>query len=135
MIFSTIRAAVKHTNGTHSDIHVITTAQEAGTETEYWVRDPDQTEYVFLVAVGGELAAMALHRKLTSYQVLTSASEVAMYATSTSSGMPQTVTSLRAAGYAVIVWSPEELGTAKPSKVEDRSVEDGWDTIAALQGE
>lgn len=39
---------------------------------------------------------------------------------------------LRHAGYAVIVWTPEEVGTANPRKVEDRSIELGWDVINDL---
>ncbi len=44
----------------------------------------------------------------------------------------QTVAELRDAGYAVTTFSPEELGSADPSKVEDRMVEMAWDVIAAL---
>lgn len=40
---------------------------------------------------------------------------------------------LREQGYAVIVWTPEELGGAPPRKVEDRSIELGWDVIDALK--
>jgi hypothetical protein len=40
---------------------------------------------------------------------------------------------LRQEGYAVIVWTPDELGTASARRVEDRSVELGWDVIDALQ--
>lgn len=39
---------------------------------------------------------------------------------------------LKARGFAVIVWNPEELGSANPRKVEDRSIELGWDVIEAL---
>lgn len=37
-------------------------------------------------------------------------------------------------GYAVIIWTPEELGNADPRKVEDRSIELTWDVIDALGG-
>ena len=40
---------------------------------------------------------------------------------------------LRDAGYAVIVWTPEELGSAAPHRVEDRSIELGWDIIECLR--
>lgn len=36
-------------------------------------------------------------------------------------------------GYAVICWYPEELGTANPRKVEDRSIELGYDVIEDLK--
>lgn len=39
---------------------------------------------------------------------------------------------LRHAGYAVIIWTPEELRDANPRKVEDRSIELGWDVISDL---
>lgn len=45
------------------------------------------------------------------------------------------IESLRDKGYAVIVWSPYELGDAPPQRVEERSIEQGWDTIEYLQGE
>jgi hypothetical protein len=40
---------------------------------------------------------------------------------------------LRHEGYAVIVWSPEELEGASRRHVEDRSVELGWEVIEALK--
>lgn len=40
---------------------------------------------------------------------------------------------LRHAGYAVITWTPEELGTANPRKVEDRSIELGHEIIEDLK--
>lgn len=39
---------------------------------------------------------------------------------------------LKARGFAVIVWNPEELKSANPRRVEDRSIELGWDVIEAL---
>ena len=39
---------------------------------------------------------------------------------------------MRDAGYAVIVWSPEELGSASPDKVQDRSIELGREVISDL---
>ena len=39
---------------------------------------------------------------------------------------------LRAAGYAVIAWTPLELDGASPQRVEDRSVELGWEVIECL---
>lgn len=44
-----------------------------------------------------------------------------------------TISALRHEGYAIIVWTPEELDGADPGNVEDRSVELGWDIIAALK--
>ena len=38
-------------------------------------------------------------------------------------------------GFAVIVWSPEELQGASPDRVQDRSIELGWDIIDDLKGE
>lgn len=46
----------------------------------------------------------------------------------------QTLRELRHAGYAVIVWSPQELGEANPRRVEDRSIELGWEIIYDLGG-
>lgn len=40
---------------------------------------------------------------------------------------------LRHAGYAVIIWTPKELGNANPRKVEDRSIEPGWNAISDLK--
>lgn len=42
------------------------------------------------------------------------------------------IISLREEGYAVIVWTPDELRGAKAHKVQDRSIELGWDIIADL---
>ena len=44
-----------------------------------------------------------------------------------------TIEELRAEGYAVIVWTPEELDGASPRRVEDRSIELGWDVIDVLK--
>lgn len=38
-------------------------------------------------------------------------------------------------GYAIVVFSPEELEGAEPSLVEDRLIETGWDIISSLSGE
>lgn len=35
----------------------------------------------------------------------------------------------RAEGYAVIIWLPEELGTADPGHIEDLSIGFGYDAI------
>ena len=43
------------------------------------------------------------------------------------------IQALRHEGYAIIVWTPEEVGTANPRKVEDRQIEMGWDVISDLQ--
>ena len=43
------------------------------------------------------------------------------------------VTWLRDNGYAVIIWTPEELREANPTKVEDRSIELGWEVIGDMQ--
>jgi hypothetical protein len=43
------------------------------------------------------------------------------------------IAKLRRKGYAVIVWTPDELGSADPERVEDRSIELGWDIIAINQ--
>jgi len=32
-------------------------------------------------------------------------------------------------GYAVIIWTPEELGEVNPSSIEERSIELGWQII------
>jgi hypothetical protein len=45
----------------------------------------------------------------------------------------QAVQDLRHAGYAVIIWTPEELGDANPRKVEDRSIELGHEVIHDLR--
>jgi hypothetical protein len=44
-----------------------------------------------------------------------------------------TIALLRAKGYAVIVWTPEELAGASRNRVEDRLVELGWEVIADLK--
>jgi len=36
-------------------------------------------------------------------------------------------------GYAVIIWTPDELKEANPRKVEDRSTELGWEVINDMQ--
>lgn len=41
---------------------------------------------------------------------------------------------LRQEGYAIIIWTPEELEDADPGKVEDRSKEFGWEIIDILKG-
>lgn len=43
------------------------------------------------------------------------------------------VNGLRSRGFAVIVWTPEELKDADPDHVQDRSIEFGWDVIRDLQ--
>lgn len=40
---------------------------------------------------------------------------------------------MRAAGHAVIVWTPEELENANPRKVEERSIELGHEIIEELK--
>lgn len=43
------------------------------------------------------------------------------------------INALRNKGYAIIVWTPEELGSANPRRVEDRSIELGHGVIDDLQ--
>jgi hypothetical protein len=43
------------------------------------------------------------------------------------------IESLRSQGFAVIVWTPEELAGASRKHVEDRSVELGWQVIDDLK--
>jgi len=45
----------------------------------------------------------------------------------------EVIRALRHEGFAVIIWTPEELGTADPRRVEDRSIELGWDVIDTLK--
>jgi hypothetical protein len=45
----------------------------------------------------------------------------------------EAIQSLRSRGFAVIVWTPGELDSAAPKRVEDRSVEVGWEIIEALK--
>lgn len=45
----------------------------------------------------------------------------------------QALNALRSRGYAVIVWNHDELAGVNPRKVEDRSIELGWDVIEALK--
>ena len=40
-----------------------------------------------------------------------------------------TIQQLRDEGYAVIVWTPEELGDCPADAIEDASIERGWDII------
>ena len=42
---------------------------------------------------------------------------------------------MRHAGYAVVLFTPEELRGANPDHVEDRLVELGWDVIDSLANE
>lgn len=44
----------------------------------------------------------------------------------------QAVRSLRDAGFAVCIFTPDELRGAKPGHVEDRLVERGWDVIDCI---
>ena len=44
----------------------------------------------------------------------------------------QTIRDLRSAGYAVIIWTPEELGRTHPSDVEDASISYASDYIIQL---
>jgi Lhr-like helicase len=44
----------------------------------------------------------------------------------------RTIESLIDNGYAVVLITPEELGKASPSKVEDRLIELSWDIIEVL---
>lgn len=43
------------------------------------------------------------------------------------------VDSLRTHGYAVVVFSPDELDGAEPTRVSDRLIELGWDVIDTLK--
>ena len=43
------------------------------------------------------------------------------------------IINLKRRGFAVILWSPRELGEASPSKVEDRSIEFGHELIQSMQ--
>jgi len=45
------------------------------------------------------------------------------------------IETLQDEGYAIIVWTPDELGDAPPFRVEDRSIELGWEIIAQLNSE
>lgn len=45
----------------------------------------------------------------------------------------QVLAELRHQGYAVIIWSPEELGDASVNQVQDRSIELGHRVIEDLQ--
>jgi len=45
----------------------------------------------------------------------------------------QAVRNLRERGYAVVIFSPEEVESAASGKVEDRLIELGWDVIDALK--
>ena len=45
----------------------------------------------------------------------------------------QMLNALRSRGYAVIVWNHDELAGVNPRRVEDRSIELGWDIIEALK--
>ena len=45
----------------------------------------------------------------------------------------ETIASLRHQGYAVIIWTPEELDGVDPGHVEDRAIEVGWEVIDDLK--
>jgi hypothetical protein len=44
-----------------------------------------------------------------------------------------TIEQLRFLGYAVVVFSPEELAGADPSQIQEQMVSDGWDVIDSLR--
>ena len=44
-----------------------------------------------------------------------------------------TVKELREEGYAVIIWTPEELGDCSINVLEDLSIERGWEVIEQLK--
>ena len=48
---------------------------------------------------------------------------------------PDSVQELRRRGYSVLIWTPEELEGASPTKVADRLCELGWDVISDLKPE
>jgi hypothetical protein len=41
----------------------------------------------------------------------------------------KTVGELRSDGYAVIIWTPEELGDCPPDRIEEISIERGWELL------
>ena len=45
----------------------------------------------------------------------------------------ETIKQLRHEGYAVVVWTQEELGKADPNSLEKRSIELGWQIIEDLK--
>jgi hypothetical protein len=45
------------------------------------------------------------------------------------------IRNLRSRGFAVIIWTPEELNGANPKYVQDGSIELGWEIINELQAE
>jgi len=45
------------------------------------------------------------------------------------------VEALRAAGFAVVIFNPEELSGALPDRVCDRLIETGWDVINILKNQ
>jgi hypothetical protein len=45
------------------------------------------------------------------------------------------IEALRDEGYAIIVWTPEELNGVSSVRVEDRSTELGWEIIDDLRGQ
>jgi hypothetical protein len=47
----------------------------------------------------------------------------------------QTLFALKDMGYAVVVFSPEELDGAEADRIEDRLIELGWDIISDLKPE
>lgn len=44
------------------------------------------------------------------------------------------IRNIRSRGFAIIIWTPGELGDADPDHVQDRSIELGWDVIRDLGG-
>jgi hypothetical protein len=45
------------------------------------------------------------------------------------------IRTLRDQGYAIVIFTPDELGNAPSEAVEDAMVSNGWDTIATLKDE
>lgn len=46
-----------------------------------------------------------------------------------------TVKELRAAGYSVIIWNPDEIGLADIGHLEDRAIESGNEYLASINGD
>jgi hypothetical protein len=105
------------------------------TELGYWQIEPGCWQCVDLT---GDRPAQVGYQYATKDELLANLEAYATeYGCENASPKPRIYMSgvdyLRAKGYAVVVFTPEELAGARRNRVEDRLVELGWEVIANLK--
>ena len=105
------------------------------TELGYWQIEPGCWQCVDLT---GDRPAQVGYQYATKAELLANLEAYATeYGCENASPKPRIYMSgvdyLRAKGYAVVVFTPEELAGARRNRVEDRLVELGWEVIANLK--